>query len=214
MSTEIRRIMSQQDRDEGSRILATSFMKLNRLWHNVLPNYEDACQVYYIKLALSMGQGMAYGFYLDGKLIGVKTNFPLEYYLSIPKKPSKIKIFNLLNTYSTEIEKSIPYHEAGEAAFGTLLAMAPEYGSKGYSMELALEAMKTMQQSGYKVWYGWVSNPVSRFMCQKLGGEELSEVKMTETEVKGGWLVLIKIDLTKELPRLDDLRKSFISPRL
>lgn len=51
-------------------------------------------------------------------------------------------------------------------------------------------------------------------MCQKLGGEELSEVKMTETEVKGGWLVLIKIDLTKELPRLDDLRKSFISPRL
>lgn len=125
MSTEIRRIMSQQDRDEGSRILATSFMKLNRLWHNVLPNYEDACQVYYIKLALSMGQGMAYGFYLDGKLIGVKTNFPLEYYLSIPKKPSKIKIFNLLNTYSTEIEKSIPYHEAGEAAFGTLLAMAP-----------------------------------------------------------------------------------------
>ena len=91
---------------------------------------------------------------------------------------------------------------------------SPEYGSKGYSMELALEAMKTMQQSGYKVWYGWVSNPVSRFMCQKLGGEELSEVKMTESEVKGGWLVLIKIDLTKELPRLDDLRKSFISPRL
>ena len=92
--------------------------------------------------------------------------------------------------------------------------MAPEHSLKGYSLWFWLEGLKTMQQVGYKTFYSWLSSPVSRFLFNKVGAEELYEVTMKEEEVKGNWLVLVKIDLTKKLPELHELKKSLVNPSL
>ena len=200
--SELRRILTEQDLSEASTIMANSFINLNKLWHKFTPKFEEAYDTFYYKLGLSMEQGMAYGFYFDGKLIGTTAHFPLEYYLNIPKKPNQAKIFNLLDSYGSEVEKVILgfNDRRGEAIFASSTAMAPEHSLKGYSLWFWLEGLKTMQQVGYKTFYSWLSSPVSRFLFNKIGAEELYEVTMKEEEVKGNWLVLVKIDLTKKLP--------------
>lgn len=211
---EVRLIGTEQDLQEAAKIMANSFMKLNKLWHKVQPDYEDAYQAFYYKLELSMKQGLARNLCLDGKIIGTSASFPLEYYLDLPKRPSKSKIFNLLNHYSTVLEKMIPRSRDEKAIFGALVAMAPEHGLKGYSLELWLEGFKIMQRLGFNTFYSWTTSPVSRFLCKKLGVEEIGEVTMTEEEVKGGWMVLLRLDLTKRLPELHELKKMLMNPGL
>lgn len=65
-----------------------------------------------------------------------------------------------------------------------------------------------MQQVGFKNYYSRMSSPVSLFLLKKIGAIEIGEVEMVEEEVKGAKLVLVRIDLTKRLPELHELKKS------
>lgn len=159
---------------------------------------------------------MAYGFYVDGKLIGATGNFPLEQYLIMPGKPTKSKLFDLLGRYGAEVESIIPslHDRPGEAVYGAFAAIAPEHSFKGYSLWFWIEGFKLMQQVGYKNYYSRMSSPVSLFLLKKIGAVPINEIEFTEEEVKGQKLVLVRIDLTKRLPELHELKKSLKSASL
>jgi hypothetical protein len=42
------------------------------------PDYNDVYEIFYYKMFESLRQTLAYGFYVDGKLIGATGNYPLE----------------------------------------------------------------------------------------------------------------------------------------
>jgi hypothetical protein len=180
--TEIRIIHTDDDLKEASRILTESFINLNSIWKNMSPDYNDVYEIFYYKMFESLRQNMAYGFYVDGKLVGATGNYVLDNYLIMPSKPTKSKLFDLLGYYGSLVERVIPkqHDRRGEAVYGAFAAVAPEHSFKGYSLWFWLEGFKLMQQAGYKTYYSRMSSPVSLFLLKKIGAVEIGEVEMTE----------------------------------
>jgi hypothetical protein len=74
----------------------------------MMPDYNDAYDIFYYKVFESLRQTLCYGFYVDDKLIGVTVNYPLEEYLQMSGKPTTSKLFELLGKYGREVVKVIP----------------------------------------------------------------------------------------------------------
>lgn len=180
------------------------------------PDYDDVYDIFYYKMFESMRQNMAYGFYVDGKLIGATGNYPLEEYLSMPAKPTKSKLFDLLSRYGGELEQVISqmHDRRGSTVYGAFAAIAAEHNSKGYSLWFWLEGFKLMQIAGYTNYYSRMSNPVSLFLLQKIGAKVINSIELAEEEVKGQKLVLVQLDLTKKLPTLEELKQALATPKL
>ena len=90
---------------------------------------------------------MAYGFYVDGRLIGATGNFVLENYLNMHCKPTKSKLFDLLGRYGSEVETIIPqmHDRKGEAVYGAFAAISAEHSFKDYSLWFWIEGFKLMR---------------------------------------------------------------------
>jgi hypothetical protein len=124
---EIRLLHTEQELHAASKILTEAFINLNSIWKSMAPDYQDVYDIFYYKMFESLKQNMAYGFYVDGVLIGATGNYPLEVYLDMPSKPTKSKLFDYLAKYGRKVEEifSTKHHRNGEAVYGAFAAIAP-----------------------------------------------------------------------------------------
>jgi hypothetical protein len=118
----------------------------------------------------SMKHFMAYGFFVDGKMIGATANYDLTDYFNIGGK-SDSKLFNLLGKYGAKVEKPLQeaHYKKNEAIYGAFAAIAPEHSFKGYSLWFWIEGFKLMQKVGFTSYYSRMSSPISLFLLKKLG---------------------------------------------
>lgn len=170
---EIRLLHTEQELHAASKLLTEAFVNLNNIWKTMEPDYQDVYDIFYYKMFESLRQFMAYGFYVDGVMVGATGNYPLEYYLSMSGKPTKSKLFDYLAKYGQKVEEVFPsfHHRNGDAVYGAFAAMAPEHSFKGYSLWFWIEGFKLMQTVGYKTYYSRMSSPVSLLLLKKIGAE-------------------------------------------